>query len=234
MNTENRVVLFDAVGTLIEPVPDVYSVYQRAGAQFGCHLSLATIKARFQQGRASLFHVGTEQEPDGQLHSSDELERELWLRLVQFVFAELFDHKPLFENLWQHFARTESWQLFDDVKDCWSRLQSRGYRIGIASNFDTRLLPIVAFFPVLSFAEWVFCSAEVQFRKPDLAFYETIQKQVEQTLPNPNIVMVGDDFINDAQAPNRFGWHGIHLQRSKRNGDGVLRSLSELPDQIGS
>ena len=53
-----RVILFDAVGTLIFPLPPVAEAYHRVGCEFGSSRSLAEIKQRFREayrGSESLF-----------------------------------------------------------------------------------------------------------------------------------------------------------------------------------
>lgn len=223
--------IFDAVHTILKPVPDVMSCYFLAGKRHGSSLTKDDVKSRFREGRR--VHFGTSNsaaETDrGSLMSSDEIEFQLWKNLVTHVFADVPEITPLFQELWDHFASPANWELYDDVASCWSSLAAGNDRIVIASNFDSRLYEIVKQHPALAVVDSVFCSADVGYRKPDPMFYETVSKSLSLT-DNEEVIMVGDDFENDYAAPQMFGWKAFHLDR--RHGvapkEGMISSLSQL------
>jgi len=227
----SRTIIFDAVHTILKPVPDVISCYFLAGKRHGSSLTKAELKSRFREGRQ--VHFGTsksakETDP-GSLPSSDAIEFELWRNLVAHVFADVSDTATLFQQLWDHFASPANWELYDDVASSWSSLASDGDQLVIASNFDSRLYQIVQQHPALAVADAVFCSADIGYRKPDPLFYETVSRSLELT-EQDEVIMVGDDFENDYAAPEIFGWKAFHLDR--RDGveakEGVISSLSQL------
>ena len=214
------VVLFDAVGTLIEPNPNVVSVYHALGQQHGSRLTTSEIGTRFRHLRKLVFGGQVERRspptlPTTGFASSDEIERQLWSKLV----GELFDDVPLvrrdalFESLWDWFSAADHWSLFGDVKPCFEMLATAGYDIGIASNFDTRLLKICDALQPLPVAKWVFCSGALGYRKPDARFYEAIESAVFDHGP---ITMVGDDYQNDVAAPRLAGWSAVWLYRGNK------------------
>lgn len=226
----SRIVLFDAVGTILRPQPDVISAYHRAGAAHGSQLSIEEVAARFRVARQARFHLNrsAEQTEAGSLRSSDEIEYALWRDLIQDVFADVDRVDSLFGDLWNHFASAENWSLYDDVAACWNRLAEAGFRIAVASNFDSRLHVIVKNFPQLSLAEKNCCSAEVGFRKPDPAFYSAVASMLRLS-DTDEVYFVGDDRENDFVAPQRFGWTAFHLdRRGKSNRRGAILSLDRL------
>src|SRR5205823_3691320 len=83
----------------------------------------------------------------------------------------------LFDSLWQHFAAPASWRIYDDVAAL-AELRRRGYRIGIASNFDSRLLAIAAAYPPLAICDAIFVSSSVGFTKPDRRFFRAVENQL--------------------------------------------------------
>ena len=227
----SRYFIFDAVHTILRPVPDVMSTYFLAGQKFGSQVSRDDVKQRFRKARRRLFgtDIPAEQTQPGSLPSSDEREYQLWKDLVTEVFADVRPIDSMFEGLWEHFASPESWQLFDDVEACWQRLRQSGGRLVIASNFDSRLHEIVARHSAIAIADAVFCSAEVGYRKPDPMFYEAVADSLGLTKAD-KVTMVGDDFENDCAAPHKFGWQAYHLDR--RHGvelsKHMISSLSQL------
>ena len=231
------VVIFDAVGTLIRPVPDVIDVYHRAGRAFGSRLSVEEVKTRFHRARQKHFlvDVDTDQRYDSELFSSDPMERELWRRLVQDMFPGVVESAALLDHLWDHFKRPENWQVYDDVPSCWAKLRREGCRIGIGSNFDSRLLEVCAHFAPINTADWVFCSAAIGFRKPDLGFYRRVQNAIlgsASGAESPGFWMVGDNWKNDVVAASDFGWESSWLVRRGAADERSISSLSQLPSLL--
>ena len=225
-----RTIVFDAVGTLLKPNPDVVTAYHAAGSQFGSQLTPQQVASQFKLARRTFFSCDTpaEKTTAGSLFSSDSIEYELWQGLVCAIFSDIAQPLPLFEQLWEHFASPANWELYDDVVACLDRLHTQGDHVIIASNFDSRLHEIVASLPDLKTVAAVHCSAEVGFRKPDPEFY----RSVGESIPDDNeVIMIGDDLENDCRAPVLFGWQGIYLDRNDRStnlpGDRTIDSLSQ-------
>ena len=156
------------------------------------------------------------------------------------------DSDGLFGELWDFFAVAENWRVYSDVAECLSQLKRRGHCIAIASNFDSRLIPIVDSFDELSAIDGVFCSASLGFRKPDPAFYRQVLTEVNQTLETKftgkDIIFVGDCIQNDFHGPRRMGWTAYWLDRrelrGETNGDidcpdsSRIASLDQLPQSL--
>lgn len=200
-----RVVLFDAVGTLIYPHPPVAEVYHRAGSKLGSKYSLEEVGPRF---RAAIkrHHQG------GQ--TSEELERERWQRIVYDVMDDVEDPQHLLLNdLWQHFGSVSSWRLFDDVAPFWTELAGRGYLLGIASNFDSRLRAICRERPPLDECQHIFVSSEVGCPKPEPRFYRAVEERLG--LRPEEILLIGDDYEADVAGPSAAGWQAHWLRRGQ-------------------
>lgn len=252
----DHVVLFDAVGTVIKPDPGVVCVYEQLGRAYGCSLSTDELKRRISQARKKYFNVCSATDAVGLSHfgrqgpiesetdklvSSDEIELGLWRQLVVEVFKEIPDANRLFEELWEHFRLPQHWRLYEGAADCWDRLRDQGCLIGLASNFDSRLIQLCDAIPLLKTADFVFQSAGVGFRKPSPEFYRTVERELRESIASPDvrglkIYMVGDDLVNDCLGPNRAGWSGYWLNRSEQaieSGDfEQIASLYEFADRI--
>jgi putative hydrolase of the HAD superfamily len=222
-----RWVLFDAVGTLMYADPPVHEVYKSAAQKFGSRLSSEQIGLRFRQALA--VETGTTDE----LHrapTSEALEIARWRRIVAAVFDVIppADFDRLFESLWHHFAQPRHWRLYADVAPTLLRLRQAGMRLGIASNFDGRLLQIVAEMPELADCEQLFVSSQVGFSKPDPRFFSTIAEQLD--VPPAQILLVGDDWVADVQGARAAGWQAIWLSRSGggESHEPAIASLSQL------
>ena len=136
-----RAIMFDAVGTLIFANPNVVDVYHGLGAAHGSGLTPKRVGDRFQAA-VDLFHRLPTQE-DSPWATSQDQEFQRWQAIVADVFVDLSDTSKLFEALWTHFAEPENWSVYADVHATLKKLRDRGFQLGIASNFDRRLEPIV-------------------------------------------------------------------------------------------
>jgi len=206
-----RGVVFDAVGTIIRPEPQLAVVYQECGRSFGVELPQAEILARF------LAEFRREDERDRaelDWNDSDAREAARWRAIVAAVFGDRLAPPLLdeaFARLWMHYSRPESWRVYDDVAPLWERLRHRGLRIGIGSNYDSRLLSVVAGLEPLARHEGLFISSLVGTRKPGEAFYRHIA--TEWSMAPAELAFLGDDWENDVAAPRAAGWHAWHLNR---------------------
>ena len=219
MTTMFHWILFDAVGTLIYADPPAADVYHAIGNTFGSKLSQDEIRRRFPRALATEH---TDRRPTSETH-----ERERWRRIVACVIDDVPDGaNNVFEQLWQHFAQPRHWRLFADVAPALDELRRRGFRLGIASNFDARLHNIVRGLPELVVCEVVFVSSEVGFTKPDPRFFAAVANQLRAT--PQQIALVGDDLVADIQGATAAGWQAILLDRDGASAQPCIRTLAEL------
>ena len=227
-----RAVLFDAVGTLIYPDPPVAEAYWQVGRALGSVRSLMEIEELFRAAyrrSESLFalpdkgHDGLQRGP-----TSEERERERWRQVIGEVF---FDLPPAAANealrrLWQHFAQPPHWRLYSDVAATWTELQGRGYQLGIASNFDSRLLGICAALPPLDECRHVFVSSLIGWPKPAPQFFLAVESALG--VKPQEILLVGDDRTNDLLGAANCGWKATLLCRDGVQSAEGIASLTQL------
>ncbi len=224
-------VVFDAVGTLIEPHPPVATAYQRAARRCGSTLPRREIQRRFAEA------LRRQERRDAQRHgrTSPRRERARWRSIVRESIPDARDHDALFAALWEHFARPEHWRLAADAVVCLDALRRRGARVAIASNFDARLHAIVRGLPELEGRVEVFVSSELGVVKPQVEFFHRVAAALQ--LPAASLCMVGDRADHDYWPPRQAGWHSVLLQRgaaSQSCGNVPVRvaSLEQLPAVI--
>ncbi|WDI40297.1 HAD-IA family hydrolase [Bremerella sp. P1] len=226
----------DAVGTVIKPHPSVAHAYQTAGRAHGIALDRETIRQRFHQAisKYSVHAFQTLQGADDPLRTDEKTEIARWRAIVNFVLSPQPEKQDdVFRQLWDHFGQADNWQLFEDVSPALSRLKDAGFRLGLASNFDHRLRPI-AEQHLSSFDLRLFISSEVGWVKPAAAFYERVTRALD--CGPDEILLIGDDWENDVQAPQVFGWQALYLDRSGKPGDGNIpnsyKTLGEAVDAL--
>jgi putative hydrolase of the HAD superfamily len=222
-----RWVLFDAVGTLIFADPPVAQVYAAAARRFGSSATPQQIESRFREALAA------EMGPADDLTRSptseaNELAR--WRRIVDAVFPDLPSPAAddLFDSLWQHFAQPAHWRLYPDAEPAITSLKERGLQLGLASNFDSRLLRIAAEWPALAPCEQIFVSSQVGYSKPDPRYFAAVAARLQ--IPPAEILLVGDDWLADIQGARAAGWQAMLLMRTPnaKSREPAISSLLEL------
>lgn len=200
-----RVVVFDVVGTLIEPTPPVAEAYSRAAAEHGVLVEPAEIQRRFRAAWRTQEAVDAAATPA--FATSREREARRWRAIVDDVFAGVVEAEDIFAELWRHFGTVEAWGPIDRGRDLVRTAIDAGATVALASNFDERLLAIAGAIEPLSWVPHVFASSEIGWRKPAPEFFRVLEERLgcrpEETL------LVGDDPDLDVRAALRAGWHAL-------------------------
>lgn len=230
MSARPELVLFDAVGTLIYPDPPAIDVYFAASQEIrGYDISRGEISLRFQEALKQSYLL---QATDRKGETNEIFEMERWLAIVRSVFREVDEVRTtmLFNGLWQKFAEPAAWRVFPDVAETVAELNRRGYRTGIASNFDQRLLKICRDKEELATLDPIFVSSGLGWSKPALEFYRAIERSTQ--LSPERILIVGDDFEKDVEVPRHYGWQARWLVRTLASQNDHIHTLTELLDQL--
>jgi putative hydrolase of the HAD superfamily len=219
-------ILFDAVGTLIHPTPAVAEVYARVGAQFGSPRTPTEVAARLRPAYAEQDH----HDVLADLTTSEDRERARWRSIIRTALDDLTDAEGCFAALYAHFASPSAWSLDPLAEPVLTAIAAQGIAIGLASNFDRRLHPIVAALPGLRPVQAVVVSSEVGYRKPAPKFFAAALGQVrtsaEQTW------FVGDDLNNDYQGARLAGLYSILFDPAGRHArEPDVRRIEQL-DQL--
>jgi len=228
-----RAVVFDAVGTLIHPVPDVASVYLSVAQKYGSALSRETIRSRFRE----VFQASESQDRSGEesLRTSEPQEVIRWRNIVSQVLDDVTEPEACFLELFEHFGSAAAWGCYRGTEEIVDHLRRAGFKLALASNFDRRLLTICDGLEPLRRIETRIVSSLCGWKKPARAFYQAVVDALR--LPPHQILMVGDDRENDICGARRAG---LHTLRIDHHSDGtlledeslVITSLIQLRDLL--
>ena len=207
-----RAVLFDAVGTLIHPLPDAIQIYHHVAQRHGSSLTLSDIHERFRVA----FHADSRRDVAENFVTNSSIERTRWQQIVTQTLDDLRGPQldAAFDELWHHFALPASWQLDDDLIHVWRQLKQAGYLVGIASNFDERLETVCAGLTPLEQADRIFHSAQLGHRKPSPRFFAAIERELD--LQPHELLLIGNDTTADYDGARRAGWHAIKIAETER------------------
>jgi putative hydrolase of the HAD superfamily len=165
-----KIVFFDAGGTLIEPRDSVGEIYSRVAREFGFEGDPRILQQNFARYQPPLaFPAST---PEAAL---SELEKSWWRNFVKEVFAGLgsfprFDE--FFDEIFERFRSRELWRVYDDVAPTLTELKRCGLRLGVISNFDSRLYDVLRACELDHFFDSVHVSSRAGAVKPDRAIFQ--------------------------------------------------------------
>ena len=202
-----RAVVFDVVGTLVEPSPSVAEAYAHAGLRHGVPLETANIQRRFRAAWRRQETIDAAAMPAYATSPAREAER--WREIVADVFERTPGSDAIFADLWEHFGRADAWRPLSAGVDLVRATLDAGLTVALASNFDERLFAISGMIEPLSWAHHVFASSEIGWRKPALEFFRTVERRLGH---GPHeLLLVGDDPELDIAAAGRAGWHTLPI-----------------------
>ncbi|NCA11082.1 HAD family hydrolase [bacterium] len=198
-----QAVVFDVVGTLVEPHPSVAMAYQAAAARHGVERDAAEISRRFRE--AWRRQEAIDAAGDRPFVTSRAREHERWRAIVEEVFASCPKTPAIFAELWEHFGRPAAWRPTAQGPGLVRQAIDAGLAVALASNFDERLHAIAGRVEPLSLVSHVFASSELGWRKPAGEFFRCVEERLGCAADE--ILLVGDDPDLDIAAGRRAGWH---------------------------
>jgi len=219
-------VFFDAVGTLLFPEPSALVIYAEVAQRQGLVLTPAEVRTRFIRAYRS------EEEADTATgwETSEKREHDRWRRIVTETLAGVSDPESCFNLLFDHFARPDSWRVATDAADTLRSLSRGGVKLGIGSNYDNRLWPVLDGFPELTrLLDHVVISAAVGVRKPGAGFFQHAAQLVGCSVEE--MLFVGDDYDNDYLGATAAGLSALLLDPHNRYPD-VPHRITRLAELV--
>src|SRR5262245_10867088 len=226
-----RIIFFDSVGTLIETSDCIGEIYSRVAREFGFKAEPRFLQLNFERSFRRqpplAFPVGT---PEAALA---ELEKGWWRNLVEAVFTDLgsfprFDQ--FFGEIFERFRGRELWRVYDDVAPALTELKHRGLKLGVISNFDSRLYDVLRACGLDHFFDSVHVSTRVGAAKPDSAIFQAALNY--HAVEARKAWHVGDSLREDVEGAIAAGINAVLLDRDDRFAENApaprITSLDQL------
>lgn len=224
-----EVIFFDAAGTLFEVRGSVGEIYSRIAGQYGCEVEAEQLQQNFARWfrlqPPMAFPPGTD---DDKLR---EMEKGWWRNLVRAVFADCasFSHfEQFFNDVFDQFRKPELWRVYDDVMPTLTELKRQGVRLGVISNFDSRLDDVLRVCELDQFFDSVHISTRVGAAKPDPLIFDTAL--TSHNIEAAQAWHVGDSLREDFEGAQTAGLQAILVNRNNQQIENALciSNLTEL------
>ena len=214
-----RLLTVDAAGTLVRPWPSVGAVYGRTAREHGIEVSDEEVNTEFYKtfGRLQTCKQTNEGE-----------ESEFWRQVVTQTFRPFAGNKnldPLFEELWNLFAKGECWKLAEKAESTLNTLRERGYELAVLSNNDARLRSVLADLKIDQAFDHLFISSEMGCEKPELEIFRKVEQAMDRK--SNEILHLGDSHSRDFLGARKAGWPALLYGEPKLENE-QISCFSEL------
>ena len=208
------VIFLDAAGTLFGVQGSVGYQYAKIAQEFGVDLPADDLNhAFFKTFKATTPPAFSAINPEELRYFEYHWWMDIAIQTFQQVDAfDLFpDFNKFFAVLYDYFATAEPWFVYPDVLDSLKRWQQLGIPLGILSNFDSRIFPVVRSLGLEPYFSSVTISSEAGVAKPDPHIFHIALEKHQATADSA--WHIGDSFEEDYQAACAAGLRGIWLRR---------------------
>ncbi len=218
-------IFFDVGGTILRAMPSVGGIYAELAARYGIRVEADEV----ERGARRFFAEEKEKERRaGRTPHTMDLPsaKAFWREVVRKSFgpaAESPRFDEFYDAVFAEFAKPERYEPFPEVRSLLDDLRSAGYRLGVISNWDARLRPILEGLGLIGRFQTVVISCEVRREKPDPEIYH-LARSIAGAPQNVPLLQIGDSYADDVEGAEGAGFNARLIVRQKGNN---LRRLVE-------
>lgn len=209
-----KVIFLDAVGTLFGVKGSVGEAYSKIAARFGIITDPVPLNTAFFDSFKSATPMAF---PGADITDIAKHEYAWWETIARQTFQQAgslhqFENfSDFFAALYAYFATAEPWFIYPDVFNALKHWRNQGIELGVLSNFDTRIHPVLSALNLTDFFTSVTISTEVGAAKPDpRAFRAALEKH---GCSAEYAWHIGDSFREDYEGAKAAGLRAIWLKR---------------------
>ncbi len=228
-------VFFDAVGTVFHLRAPVGEIYLERARRHGLETSDPDLARKLTESfRRGFRSQGPLAFPNLPADRIPALERGWWKRVVTATFGPY--HRPLdfeafFEDLYNLFRTSEAWRLDPDAARVLETLRNRGKKIGLITNYDSRVLDVLESLGIGRLFDAMAVSTRVGAAKPDPRIFHHACAALS-CFPG-QAVHIGDDYEEDCQGASQAGLHALLYDPAGRYEDQNVPRICKLAELLG-
>jgi putative hydrolase of the HAD superfamily len=223
-----RAVFFDVGNTLVHPYPSVSEVCRQILADEGHAHDLTAIDALMPLVDE---YYEDRYRTDDTFWTDEGETSEVWVGMYSLLCQRLGiaeEPQRIARRVYDEFGDPARWRAYPDVEPAFRRLRARGVRLGIISNWDSRLTALLDGLGLGQLVETVVSSADVGMRKPDPRIFELACGRLG--VEPRHAAHVGDHHYADIVGATAVGMVPVLIDRHGGGTARAERSLMTLDD----
>lgn len=205
-------VCFDVGNTLLRPFPGVAHVCHQVLKGMGHSCDFVDIEAMMPMVDA---HYEDAYSRDDTFWADESATVEIWTGMYAMLGRRLgigVDADVFAQKVFDEFGKGNRWEPFEDVLPALERLASRGVRMAVISNWDSRLEGLLQTMGLTRYFETVISSASVGLCKPDPRIFELACDRLG--VASGEVVHVGDHHYADVVGASAAGLCPVLIDRT--------------------
>lgn len=222
-----KLITFDAYNTLYAIATPMMELYSNAVADYGVRVEPEVLTANFG---AAYRKINTEYPNYGR--DCGISSKEWWRLMVREIFAPVELSQEAVDNVLDVFATHKTYFIYPDLLELLDMLHTKYPKtvLGIISNADPIFFNVVKGFGLDKyFEDNLYISYDLGYGKPskevfDYAVNDVLKKHPElledctKESFRDYCWHIGDEKVNDMEAPVKAGWYGFLLDRANKFG----------------
>ena len=212
MIVSERAIFFDAVGTLFRVRGGVGNVYSGLLRKYGVDVTSQQIDVAFIRYFSSQPPLAFD--PALSERERNQLEQAWWRSLVRQVLgqsARFSRFDEYFNELFEYFRYASAWELFEDTPRALEDLSRAGIRLGIISNFDSRIDDVLRELDLARYFASIHISSRVGAAKPSPEIFK--HAIAATSLPAHQCWHIGDSLKDDVEGARRAGMRAALVKK---------------------
>ncbi|KAI8974459.1 HAD-like domain-containing protein [Pilobolus umbonatus] len=194
--TKIKLITFDAYNTLFKLNKNPAKIYANEACHYGIHVPSKSIESSF--GR--VYKEQLRQKPFYGLHQGLS-PSDWWKETVYktFLGAGVSKQKldpiydPLFNSLFNCFTLRKYYLLYPDVTPTLELLKQYGFKIGVISNTDERIVSLMQNLNIDKYFDFIVSGVQVGSEKPSTEIFDRARCLSPKSIQPEEVLHVGDD-----------------------------------------
>lgn len=208
-----QAVFFDVGETLAHVHPSVGEVYARLAAGHGAEVDCAGLQARFEETWKEMASSVPRGANRYRVYPGGELG--WWREVVRRSFGGSgFDPMPHFREFFDAFSGSGAWRAFPETRRVLEGLRDRGLRLGVISNWDSRLPSVLEALELRRYFSLVLWSSAEDVEKPCREIFERAARRCG--VEPARALHVGDRLEEDYRGARSAGLRAVLVDRRGR------------------
>lgn len=215
-----KLITFDITGTLFKYRSSPAVEYSNILKKYGIEVRLSTLEDLINEN----WKFMTKAHPNFGLNTGIGWDI-YWRKYAQNVYSRAFKIENITENLpvesiindlMVTYSTGETFQLQNGAIELLEYLRNKQVVLGVISNYDPRIVPIIKNLGLSHYFEFILSSYEARSEKPDIKIFRKAELYIDKGLNREQFLHVGDSYFLDFKGAKNAGWSAC-LVHSNRN-----------------
>jgi len=233
-----RTVFFDAGFTLLRAKPSDAELCLEVCKDLGLHVQLDVMEQRMHDAEDYYFR---QMRLNRYIWSDEQAINDMWIGYYMNLLRPLIEEHDearlhrLARTIIEEYGKPTRWETYPDVLPTLEALRSRGYTMGVISDWGIVLGPILRHLHLIQYFDALLISAIIRYGKPSPNLYDLALQRTNSIADYS--MHIGDSYVYDVLGARSVGMTPVLLDRSRQLEEGtvdclLIHSLDELLDLL--